>query len=133
MEPFEAALVRAGELAERGSGTLTVIEATARHEAGAALFRETFATARAEEWSEFIADCGKFEDEIAREIAKSKFTFGELEEEEQSLERLRRWYRDLKSRDVLRLPQADTAHEHLNRCTAALEGYAQQVYETVLP
>lgn len=130
---FESALGRAGELAERGSGTLTVVDAAPRNDAGKALLREAFAAARAEEWAEFIADCGKVEDEIAREIAKSKFTFGELEEEEQSLERLRRWYRDLKSRDVLRLSQAATAQEHLTRCTTALEGYAQQVYETVLP
>ncbi|WP_427135615.1 Chromate resistance protein ChrB [Pseudarthrobacter sp. S9] len=130
---FESALGRAGELAERGSGTLTVVDAAPRNEAGMALFREAFAAARAEEWTEFTADCGKFEAEIAREFAKSKFTFGELEEEEQSLERLRRWYRDLKSRDVLRLPQADTAQEHLTRCTGALENYAQRVYETVLP
>lgn len=130
---FESALGRAGELATRGSGTLTVVDAAPRDDAGKALLREAFAAARAEEWAEFIADCGKFEDEIAREIARSKFTFGELEEEEQSLERLRRWYRDLKSRDVLRLAQAATAQEHLTRCTTALEGYAQQVYETVLP
>ncbi len=133
LPPFETALARAGELAERGSGTLTVVDASPRDDAGTALFRDAFAAARAEEWTEFIADCGKFEDEIAREIAKSKFTFGELEEEEQSLERLRRWYRELKSRDVLRLPLADTAREQLSGCTAALEGYAQQVYQTVLP
>ncbi|MCZ2404708.1 chromate resistance protein ChrB [Paenarthrobacter sp. Z7-10] len=130
---FESALARAGELAERGSGTLTVVDASPRDEAGTVLFREAFAAARDEEWTEFIADCGKFEDEIAREIAKSKFTFGELEEEEQSLERLRRWYRELKSRDVLRLPQADMAQDHLSRCVSALESDAQQVYETILP
>lgn len=130
---FDAALERTKELAVRGSGTVTVIDAAPRDQAGTALFREAFMAARAEEWAEFSADCGKFEDEIAREITKSKFTFGELEEEEQSLERLRRWYRELKTRDVLHLAQADTAQEHLTRCINALEGYAQQVYEAVLP
>ncbi len=130
---FQAALERTKELAARGSGTVTVIDAAPRDEAGMGLFREAFTAARAEEWAEFVDDCEKFEDEIAREIAKSKFTFGELEEEEQGLERLGRWYRELKSRDVLHLAQADTAQEHLTRCTTVLEGYAQQVYDTVLP
>ncbi|MET3921763.1 Chromate resistance protein ChrB [Arthrobacter sp. UYEF20] len=130
---FEAALGRAGELARRGSGTLAIVDAAPRDDAGTAFFRDAFMAARAEEWAELIADCGKFEDEIAREIAKSKFTFGELEEEEQSLERLRRWYRELKSRDVLRLLQADTAEERLSRCAEILDGYARQVYDAVLP
>ncbi|MCZ2404725.1 chromate resistance protein ChrB [Paenarthrobacter sp. Z7-10] len=130
---FETALERARELAKRGSGTLTVIDAAPRDEAGAELLRTAFSEAREEEWKEFIADCGKFDAEIAREVAKSNFTFGELEEEEQSLDRLRRWYRELKSRDVLRLPQADVAQDHLSRCVSVLDDYAQQVYETVLP
>lgn len=78
---------------------------------------------------EFQADCGKFEAEIAKEIAKSKFTFGELEEEEQSLDRLRRWYRDLKKRDVLELPEAIAAESRLQGCAVILENYAEQVYQ----
>jgi hypothetical protein len=35
-----------------------------------------------------------------------KFTLAELEEEEQSLERLRRWYRDIRARDVFGAPDA---------------------------
>jgi hypothetical protein len=80
-----------------------------------------------------MVDCGKFEQEIAKEISRKKFTFAELEEEEQSLERLRRWYRGLKSRDVLRLPQADQASAGLARCVTALEGYSSLVYDATLP
>lgn len=98
-----------------------------------ALFHSAFRSVRAGEWAELLADCGKFEEEIAREIAKSKFTFGELEEEEQSLERVRGWYRALKSRDVLRLPQAETVEQRLLRCAGVLEGYARQVCNAVLP
>lgn len=42
--------------------------------------------------------------------------------------RLRRWYRDLKSRDVLELPEALTADEHLRDCTAVFDEYADGVY-----
>ena len=130
---FEPALDRAAELAHRGGGTFTVVEASPRDEAGTERFREAFTAARVDEWTEFSADCGKFEAEIAREIGKGKFTLAELEEEEQSMERLRRWYRELKPRDVFHLPAAEAAGTHLARCTEALNDYANRVYAVVLP
>jgi len=128
---FQADLDRAGELCRKGGGTFAVIDAAPRDEATAALIRDTFAAARLDEWAEFMADCGKFDAEIAKEIGKAKFTFAELEEEEQSLERLRRWYRDLKKRDVLELPEAKAADATLRDCAAVLDGYAEQVYQAV--
>ncbi|MEV8017574.1 Chromate resistance protein ChrB [Streptomyces sp. NPDC086554] len=44
----------------------------------AARFREMFTAARSADWTEF-ADCGKFEEEIAKEIRTSKFTLAELD------------------------------------------------------
>jgi hypothetical protein len=86
-----------------------------------------------DEWEEFIADCGKFSDEIDREIGKEKFTFGELEEEEQSLERLRRWHRDLRRRNVVELDIATAAALRLEDVTEKLAGYAEQVFAANLP
>ncbi|RAX45954.1 chromate resistance protein ChrB [Arthrobacter sp. AQ5-05] len=128
---FQPDLDRAGELCRKGGGTLAVIDASPRDESSAAMIRETFKAARIDEWSEFVADCGKFEAEIAREIQKRKFTFAELEEEEQSLDRLRRWYRDLKKRDVLELPEAQASDQRLRTCGAALDDYADRVYQAV--
>lgn len=53
--------------------------------ADAARFVKLFDTARQADWSEFLADCGKFETELAKEIRTKKFTLAELEEEEQSV------------------------------------------------
>lgn len=128
---FQAGLERAGELCRKGGGTFAVIDASPRDEASTAMIRDAFTAARIDEWAEFDADCGKFEAEIAREIAKEKFTFGELEEEEQSLDRLRRWYRDLKKRDVLELPEATMAEKRLRGCVEILDGYAEQVYQVM--
>lgn len=119
-------------LVRKGNGSWTLVDASPRDN-GSDTFRSAFEAARLEEWKEFTDDCGKFEQEIAKEISRQKFTFAELEEEEQSLERLRRWYRELKSRDVLHLPQAVDASTQLARCTEALEGYASLVYEATLP
>jgi hypothetical protein len=124
-------LDRAAELCERGGGTLAVLGVAPRDEKSEELIRSAYAAARLDEWAEFEADCGKYEAEIAREVAKEKFTFGELEEEEQSLDRLRRWYRDLKRRDVLGLPEATAAERRLHGCEDLLEGYAAQVYDTM--
>ena len=82
----------------------------------------------AEDWTEFLADCGKFEAEIAKEIRIAKFTLAELEEEEQSLERLRRWHRDLSARDVFGAPEAAEAAARLTDCVAACEDYAERVF-----
>jgi hypothetical protein len=125
---FQPFLDRAAALCREGGGTFTVMDVVPHDADGEALLRDAFAAARLDEWAEFDGDCGKFEDEIAREIAKEKFTFAELEEEEQSLDRLRRWYRDLKRRDVLELPQADAAADRVRQCEGVLEDYATRVY-----
>ena len=128
---FQPALDRAAELCLKGGGRLAVIDASPRDEASAAMIEDAYRSARVDEWVEYEADCGKFEAEIEREIAKEKFTFGELEEEEQSLERLRRWYSDLMKRDVLQLPEAASAERRLRACEEKLDGYAEQVYEVM--
>lgn len=125
---FQPFLDRAAALCREGGGTFTLLDAVPHDADGEAVLRDAFAAARREEWAEFDADCGKYEDEIAKEIATQKYTFAELEEEEQSLDRLRRWYRDLKRRDALELPEAHAAAARLKGCEAALEGYALRVY-----
>ena len=55
----------------------------------------------------------------------------ELDEEEQSLERLRRWHRELRLRDVLGAPSAAGADRRLKECEAKLEDYTQRVFHAV--
>lgn len=128
---IDPGLEQAAELCREGGGTFALIDASPRDGSSTAMLSEAYRSVRLDEWAEFMADCGKFEQEIAREIHKQKFTFAELEEEEQSLTRLRRWFRDLKKRDVLALPEAREAEERLGACTLYLDGYAEQVYATV--
>ena len=78
-----------------------------------------------------MAECGKFLAEIDREIAKGKLTLAELDEEEQSLERLRRWHRELRLRDLLGAPSAAGADQRLKDCEAKLEDYTQRVFRAV--
>ncbi len=128
-ERYLSSLSRSEELVERGAGTFAVLSAGPRDAAAEEVLRAAFAKVRIDEWAEFADDCGKFEAEIDKEFAKQKFTLGELEEEEQSLERLRRWYATLEARDVLQLPEAQTGAQHLAECERRLNDYAEAVYE----
>jgi hypothetical protein len=69
--------------------------------------------------------------EIAKEQRIGKLALAELDEEEHSLERLRRWWRDLKARDASGLPAAAEAETRLKACIEALEDYAERVYQAV--
>ncbi len=128
VEPFTAALDRVGALVERGEGSFAVLSAAPRDAAAEEVLRTAFAKVRLDEWAEFIDECGKFEAEIDKEFAKRKFTLAELEEEEQSVERLRRWLAMLESRDVLHLDAASTGAERLAICERRLGEYAEAVY-----
>jgi GTP cyclohydrolase II len=128
---FAGGITRAVELAQRGEGEVIVLRATGRGEDDAARLAAMFTEARQAEWAEFIADCGKFDAEIDSEIAKGKFTLAELEEEEQSLERLRRWHRELATRDVFGAPNAAEAGQQLKHCTERLAEYTDRVFQAV--
>lgn len=119
---------KARHLARAGNGELILLS-TSSSDDDAEKLRALFDAAREDEWAEFAADCGKFTDEIAREIAKRKFTLAELEEEEQSLDRLRRWARSIRAKDVFGGAGASAAEERLSACAAALEDFANRVYQ----
>ncbi|MER7927228.1 Chromate resistance protein ChrB [Streptomyces sp. NPDC096057] len=125
---FADGITRAVALTEQAGGQAVTLNAAGRSEQDASRFQALFTAARTEDWQEFLADCGKFEQELAKEIRTAKFTLAELEEEEQSLERLRRWHRDLTARDVFGAPEAAEAGRRLKECAAACEDYAERVF-----
>lgn len=128
---FAEGVQRAVTLAERSGGEATVLTAVGRSTRDAAQFEQLFSAARQADWVELLADCDKFEAELAKEIRIRKFTLAELEEEEQSLERLRRWHRDLSVRDVFGTPEAKQAGLRLKQCVEACEEYAEQVFHSL--
>jgi len=131
VQGFADGVTRVLELAQRGGGEVVVLDATGRAEQDGARLEALFTADREEELAEFLADCGKFDAEIDKEVRNRKFTMAELEEEEQSLERLRRWHRDLKARDVFGAPSADDAEQRLEHCTDRLADYTEQVFQAL--
>ncbi|MFF5099152.1 MULTISPECIES: Chromate resistance protein ChrB [Actinosynnema] len=128
---FADGVTRVVELAERGAGEVLVLDATGRAETDSARLEAMFTAERAEEWTEFLADCGKFDAEIDKEIRNGKFTMAELEEEEQSLERLKRWHRDVKVRDLFGSPEAAEADRRLAHCADRLSDYTNRVFQAL--
>jgi hypothetical protein len=127
-EPFEAGLAQVVE-AIKAAGGQPVVLAVAEDQASTAQLEALFTEQREAEWAEFLSDCGKYEAELAGEVAKGKLTLAELDEEEQSLERLRRWYRTIRARDVFGAPSAAAAERRLKECAEALEDFAERVYQ----
>ena len=125
---FADGLARVADLVRRAEGSMLTLDAVPHGEVDAETLRSDFNTARAAEWTEFISECDKFEIEIAKERRIGKLTVAELDEEEHSLDRLRRWWRDLKARDVFGAPEGADAEDRLKRCTETLDAYADEVY-----
>lgn len=125
---FTAGITRALELTEKAGGEVISLYAVGASAGDAAQFEAMFTAAREEEWAEYLADCGKYEAELDKEIRNAKFTLAELEEEEQSLERLRRWHRDIKARDVFGAPTAVEATQRSQHCAERFEDYTERVF-----
>lgn len=76
-----------------------------------------------------MADRGKYEAELDGELAQGKLILAELDEEERSLDRLRRWYRAIRARDLFGASSALLAERRLKECAEALDRFAEQVYQ----
>ncbi len=124
-------LQRVGELADAGNGTLLVLSARGHTTRDADHLERLYAETREQEWIEFRADAAKYLGELDKEEALGKYTLAELEEEEQSLDRLRRWYRDLRARDLLTSPPTVEAATDLKACEQRFHIYAEHVYTAV--
>lgn len=128
---FAESVERVLELARRGEGEVISLAARGRDESSAADLERTYTEAREAEWTEFRSDCEKYLAELSKEIATEKFTLAELDEEEQSMDRLRRWYRELSVRDVFGAPSAEAARTKLSECAARLEDYTDRVFRAL--
>jgi Protein ChrB, N-terminal len=88
-----------------------------------------FAAERDEAYVEFISRCSDFEGEISRERAASKFTYAEVEENEEDLAKLRSWLDKIVRLDFFGAPLRDEARACLEGCATILDDYARDVFE----
>ena len=119
------------ELVRRGSGDVFALDAAPLNDASRERLRALHDDARRAEWAEFVSECGKCLAELRREIANKKFTLAELDEEEQNVDRLRRWHRELIVRDLFRAESPEAMEDHLDGCVAELERITELVYKAL--
>lgn len=87
-----------------------------------------FRTERDQDYAEFRERCGDFLRELEKESAQQKFTYAELEENDEDLKKLTNWLSKIQGRDFFGGDQGQQAVADLAACQRALEAFAQSVY-----
>lgn len=87
-----------------------------------------FQAARDSEYEEILDKCRDFHAGLDKEYVANHFTYGELEENEVELVKLRNWFAKVAERDVFGAPRRPATEEALEVCEQALEAYAARVY-----
>jgi hypothetical protein len=87
-----------------------------------------FQAARDSEYEEILDKCQDFHAGLDKEYVANHFTYGELEENEVELVKLRNWYAKVLARDVFGASAQGAAREALEACAQAMETYAARVY-----
>jgi len=81
------------------------------------------------EYRELMDKCEDFFAEIKKETERQNFTFAELEENDEELDKLSRWYEKIKERDFFEASMRQKAEEMLARCREMFFEFAQTVYK----
>jgi hypothetical protein len=108
-----------------------VLDASARDATSRGKLQELYDEARRSEWVEFGSECDKCVAELQREISNEKFTLADLDEEEHNVDRLRRWHRELRVRDVFESVPTAGPQQRFDACVTEFERFTELVYRTV--
>ena len=88
----------------------------------------TYNAARDEEYREVLDRCRDFHSELEKEREAGKFTFAELEENEEDLAKLEAWFGKVRARDRFGASLAEKAERAISECQEELEAFARSVY-----
>ena len=91
---------------------------------------QAFREQRTSEYAEIIEECEtKFQKEVEFEHFRQNYTFEEVEEIEQDLDKIRRWYDRVKERDWFAADRREEVERWIERCQELLIGFAEEVYK----
>src|SRR5262245_32519273 len=110
-------------------GEAVILETLALDQAQEEKVLARFRADRDEEYREFLGRCAGFEAEIAKEVAISKFTYAELEEEDTDLKKLQGWLEKIRKLDFYGAALCQEAADRLRACESLLDSYAQRVFD----
>ena len=90
---------------------------------------DTFLELAAREYAEIVEECeSKFVKEIEFERFRENYTFEEVEEIRQDLEKIQRWFVDAAARDWFESPARSEAERWVDECATLLEAFEADVY-----
>lgn len=118
--------LRDGLLQQGGIGFVLSIPASVPEVNEAIMSR--FRSDRGREYDEFAERGNALLAEISREGKAGKYTFAEMEESEQDLEKLVRWLAKIAARDFFPDERGQEAAAMLARCQTAVAAFSQAVY-----
>lgn len=107
----------------------TAVLLSCRALVGGPEIKALFQAARDDEYAEILDKCQDFHAGLEKEYAADHFTYGELEENEVELDKLRKWFATVTARDTFTATLQAKAANELQECARALEAYASRVYE----
>jgi hypothetical protein len=118
--------LRKGLQAQGGNGLLFV--ATLCDAEAETQIVTRFQEERAKDYVEFTDRCQDFFQEIEKETAAGNFSFAELEEIEEDLAKLTRWFRKIQGRDFFPGTRSEEATQLLMHCRQMLDTFTRAVY-----
>lgn len=113
---------------ERQGGTAAVFAASPLNPALTTRIIEQSHADRDREYAEFYERCAALLAELDKETDRRKFTFAELEENEQDLQKLDSWLAKITARDFHGASGATGAREAFVQCQQRLARYTQTLY-----
>lgn len=116
-----------GEVQELG-GEALLFRAEGLSEAVEEKIVAAFAEARNLEYAEIADKCHDFFAELEHETERENFTFAEVEENEEELEKLRSWLAKVVRRDFFGTPRRQEVEALLQRCAERLKEFSDLVY-----
>jgi ChrB-like protein len=87
-----------------------------------------FIAQRTSEYAEIIEECDtKFQKEIEFEHFRQNYTFEEVEEIEQDLDKIRHWYDRVREHDWFAADRRDEVERWIERCQKLMNGFVEEV------
>jgi len=115
------------EVVRQGGTAFVLNVSVSQPEANEAIVAR-FRADRAREYDEFAERCTALLDEIGKEGKAGKYTFAEMEESEQDLEKLVRWLSKIQARDLFPDERGQRSAAMLARCRSAVKTFSRAVY-----
>ena len=128
-EENEADLQKISDEVIQNNGTSYIMRMIPQDEGTSTRIVSAFNLARDDEYGELLEQCDDLLRELEKESALGKFTFAELEENEDELHKLSRWHQKITDRDFFGASLRSGAQEKLEQCRAQLESFSADVYQ----